>query len=108
MPKTRNSNRNATSATTAMEGSVDDFNPATPSTWRSATLSQLRTVTVERLQDELKTRNLSHTGNKHTLLRRLYEALHSEGQETMTTEVASPRSPPTPQCIVSHPRTQGE
>ena len=97
MLKTDNSNRNATSATTATEGSINDFDPATPSTWSSAILSQLRTLTVERLQDELKTCNLSHTGKKRTLLKRLYESLHSEGQETMTTEVASPRSPPTPQ-----------
>ena len=90
MPKTRNSNRNATSATAATEGSIDNFNPATPLTWHTATLSLLQ-------WQDYKTRNLSHTGNKRTLLKRLYEALHSKGQETMTTEVASPRSPPTPQ-----------
>ena len=80
MPKTRNSNRNATSATAATEGSIDNFNPATPLTWHTATLSQLRTLTMARLQDELKARNLSHTDNKRTLLKRLYEALHSKGQ----------------------------
>ena len=51
------------------------FDPATPSTWPSALLAQLRSLTVAALQQELKSRNLRHTGNKAVLSQCLHDAL---------------------------------
>jgi len=94
MPKTRKNNRNTTTGTAAAEAmdSLNGFNPATPSTWRTASLSLLRTLSVAVLQQELKFRNLSHTGNKSTLSKCLHETLNSAADATHSTDVDSGHS----------------
>jgi len=94
MPKTRKNNRNTTAGMAAGEAmdSLNGFDPATPSTWGTASLSQLRTLSVTVLQQELKSRNLSHTGNKSTLSKRLHETFNSAADATHSTDVASSHS----------------
>jgi len=73
-------------ATEAMD-SLNGFDPTTPSTWHAASLSQLQTLSVAVLQQELKPRNLSHTGNKSTLSKHLHEALISPLTHPMPTRL---------------------
>ena len=78
MPKTRQITRADSRAT---------FDPATPSTWPLASLAQLRSLTMAALQQELKSRNLRHTGNKAVLSQHLHDALKLQ-QADASTQIA--------------------
>ena len=77
MPKTR---RNARSDLHNSDSAT--FDPTTPSTWSSASRSQLQSLTVATLQQELKARNLRCTGNKAVLSQRLHDALQLPADAT--------------------------
>ena len=77
MPKTRRITRADSQAT---------FDPNTPSTWLSALLAQLRSLTMAAIQQELNSRNLRHTGNKAVLSQCLHDAFKL--QATASTQIA--------------------
>ena len=92
MPKTRRITRADSRAT---------FDPTTPSTWPSASLAQLKSLTVAALQQELKSRNLRHTGNKAVLSQRLHDALKL--QADTSTQIADSTPTVTGQASIVTP-----